>query len=205
MRVGLIDYGAGNVTSVRNAFEFIDAPPIMVRQSADFDQVTHLVLPGVGSFPQTMERLRALELDEVIRAAVLQDGKPLLGICVGMQVLADEGHEFQSCPGLGLIAGQVRRLDVGNTSDRLPHIGWNTVHVLQPSPLLRGLECPTFYFVHSFNFEVAESTDCVAACDYACGVTACVQRQHIFGVQFHPEKSQHDGLQLLRNFTAWEP
>jgi glutamine amidotransferase len=205
VRVGLIDYGLGNVTSVRNALEYVDVPPIMVRQPADFDQVTHLVLPGVGSFPDAMRRLRASGLDEAIRAAVVDDGKLLLGICVGMQVLADEGHEFERCTGLGLVPGQVRKLDVTGTTDRLPHIGWNTVSVLQPSPLLRGLESPTFYFVHSYNFAVADAPDCVGSCDYASGVTACVQRGHVFGVQFHPEKSQRDGLRLLRNFTCWEP
>ncbi len=205
MRVGLIDYGMGNLTSVRNALEYVDAPPIMVRQPADFDQVTHLVLPGVGAFPDAMRRLRASALDQAIHAAVVDDGKPLLGICIGMQVLADQGHEFEPCAGLGLIPGEVRKLAVAGTMDRLPHIGWNTVEVLQPTPLLRGLEFPTFYFVHSYNFAVAEPDDCVGSCNYASGVTACVQRGHVFGVQFHPEKSQRDGLQLLRNFTTGDP
>lgn len=203
MRVGLIDYGAGNLSSVRNALEFIDAPPIMIRHPEDFGQVTHLVLPGVGSFPQAMQRLSERGLDDAIRTATLRDGKPLLGICVGMQVLADRGHEFESRDGLGLIPGEVTKLDVNGTADRLPHVGWNSVEVRRPSPLMRGLENPTFYFVHSYNFDVAEPDDCVATCDYVSGVTACVQRDRIFGVQFHPEKSQRDGLQLLRNFATW--
>lgn len=203
MRVGLIDYGAGNLSSVRNALEFVDAPPIMIRHPEDFEQVTHLVLPGVGAFPQVMRQLRERELDEAIRTATLRDGKPLLGICVGMQVLADRGHEFESRDGLGLIPGEVTKLDAGGSADRLPHIGWNSVDVRRLSPLMRGLENPTFYFVHSYNFDVAEPADCVATCNYVSDVTACVQRNRIFGVQFHPEKSQGDGLQLLRNFATW--
>ena len=205
MRVGLIDYGAGNLTSVRNALEFVDAAPALVRQPQNLASVTHLVLPGVGSFPRTMQRLRERGLDEAIREATQRDGKPLLGICVGMQVLADRGHEFETCPGLGLIPGDVRKLKVNGTGARLPHIGWNQVTVRGASPLLESLENPTFYFVHSYNFEPQDPADCVATCDYATGVTACVQRGLVFGVQFHPEKSQRDGLQLLRNFVNIVP
>ena len=202
MRVGLIDYGGGNLTSVRNALEYIDAAPTMVRTPEELASVSHLVLPGVGSYPRTMRQLNERGLSDAIRQAALRDGKPLLGICVGMQVLADSGHEFETCNGLGLIPGDVKKLDTSGTGQRLPHIGWNDVEVHRASPLMASLENPTFYFVHSYNFDVEDRADRVATSDYASGVTACVQRERVFGVQFHPEKSQGDGLQLLRNFVS---
>jgi len=203
LRVGLIDYGAGNQTGVRNALEHIGATPLVVRTPNDLEQATHLVLPGVGAFKHTMHLLHERGLDEAIRLQVAQKNKPLLGICVGMQVLAREGHEFESSAGLGLIDATVEKIDVCNTEARLPHIGWNDVSVSRSCPLLDGLEHPTFYFAHSYRMLTEDDSNSMASCDYGTGVTAVVQKGNVFGVQFHPEKSQHDGLQILRNFVRW--
>ena len=201
MRVGLIDYGAGNQTSVRNALAHVGAQPVTVKSAADFEHVSHLVLPGVGAFGKAMEQLRARNLIDPLQRHADQGNKPLLGICVGMQVLARVGYEFEPCAGLGLIDATVRKIDVDSTGQRLPHIGWNDLTVTRPCPLLEGMDRPTFYFAHSFGFWPEDSATCVATCDYGAGVVAAVQQGTVYGVQFHPEKSQHDGLRLLRNFV----
>jgi len=197
--VGLIDYGAGNQASVRNALEHVGHPPVMVRTPADLERVSHMVLPGVGAFHEAMRRLQERGFVDGLRQQVA-NGKPLLGLCVGMQILADVGHEFGASEGLGLIQGKVRKVDVAATAERLPHIGWNDVTVTRPCDLFDGMDAPTFYFAHSYTMVLDDEADCAAMCDYGSGVVAAVQKDNVYGVQFHPEKSQHDGLQLLRNF-----
>jgi glutamine amidotransferase len=199
VRVGLIDYGAGNQASVRNALEHVGHPPVMVRGPDDLDEMTHLVLPGVGAFHEAMRRLEERGFIDGLRRHASK-GKPLLGVCVGMQVLADVGHEFGTCEGLGLIKGTVHKVDVTATTDRLPHIGWNDVTVTGECCLFDGLGEPTFYFAHSYTMALDDEADRAAMCAYGSGVVAAVQKDNVFGVQFHPEKSQHDGLRLLRNF-----
>ncbi len=201
MRVGLIDYGAGNQASVRNALEHIGASPVMVAAPGDFDRATHLVLPGVGAFSTAMAQLEQRGLVEALRLHAGAEGKPLLGVCVGMQILARVGYEFEAREGLGLINATVRTIDVSATGHRLPHIGWNEVTVTRDCPLFDDMRQPTFYFAHSYACEPDDDADAVATCDYGAGVVAVVQKDNVFGVQFHPEKSQHDGLQLLRNFV----
>jgi len=201
VRVGLIDYGAGNLASVRNALEQVGASPSIVRDADELDGATHLILPGVGAFGRTMKLLRERGFCDELPRRTRDAGTPLLGICVGMQVLARTGYEFEPCLGLGLIEGQVRRLEPGPHGHRLPHVGWNDVEVLRSCPLFEGLADPVFYFVHGYNLDPADPNDCVATCDYGSGVTAAVQRGRVYGVQFHPEKSQHDGLRVLRNFV----
>lgn len=200
MRVGLIDYGAGNQASVRNALEHVGHPPIMVRTPADLERVSHIALPGVGAFHEAMRRLEERGFVDALRRQAVEKGKPLLGVCVGMQVLADVGYEFETTVGLGLIKGTVRKVDVDSTVDRLPHIGWNDVAVTRSCHLFDGMAEPTFYFAHSYTMVLDDEADGVATCDYGRGVVAAVHKENVFGVQFHPEKSQHDGLQLLRNF-----
>jgi len=200
VRVGLIDYGAGNLASVRNALEQAGASPSIVRDAGELNGMTHLILPGVGTFSRTMRLLEERGFGDELPRRTREAGTALLGICVGMQVLARMGYEFEPCPGLGLLDGQVRRLESGPHHHRLPHIGWNDVEVLRSCPLLDGLDDPVFYFIHGYNLQPADPNDCVAVCDYGSGVTAVVQRGNIYGVQFHPEKSQHDGQRVLRNF-----
>ncbi len=199
-RIDIIDYGMGNVQSVRNALERLGCK---VHVSGDFSTLSAadaLVLPGVGAFGEAMTNLRDRQLVEPLRHAVLAEGKPLLGICLGMQLLADRSTERGNYSGLGLIPGQVREIPV-LPGYRLPHIGWNDVSVRMRDPLFRELpEKSAFYFVHSYRFE-CDSQFISGLTDYGFDITASVQRERIFGVQFHPERSQRKGLRLLRNFV----
>jgi glutamine amidotransferase len=200
-RIGLINYGLGNVTSVRNALDYLGADVTEVHTPAGLDAVGHLILPGVGAFAATMERLRERGWVEALRRHVLEKGKWLLGICVGMQVLADTGSEFGTCAGLGFLRGSVDAIDVGAHGLPMPHMGWNVLEVHRPCPLLEEIsDAPCFYFVHGYQLRSPEPDATVATCQYGDTVTACVQKENAFGVQFHPEKSQRDGLQVLRNF-----
>ncbi|HRF01158.1 MAG TPA: imidazole glycerol phosphate synthase subunit HisH [Pirellulaceae bacterium] len=199
--VGLINYGSGNFTSVRNALRHIGVDPLEIDSPEAMGQADRLILPGVGSFPAAMERMETLGLIDSLRDQVLGRGRPFLGICVGMQILAELGHEFRTCSGLGLVPGQVRRFDVEHLGLPVPHMGWNELRLNRPSPLFERLDPnPSFYFVHSFRFEPTDPESVLASCDYGETFCACVQRDQVYGVQFHPEKSQRDGLALLANF-----
>jgi glutamine amidotransferase len=159
-----------------------------------------LILPGVGAFPEAMNNLRQRKLVEPLRRAVLDEGKPLLGICLGMQLLADSSEEYGVCRGLSLIPGQVRKIPLSDGL-RLPHIGWNGVSIRKREPLFLDInEGGAFYFVHSYRFE-CDQAYIAGITDYGVDITAAVQKNRIFGVQFHPERSQRKGLHLLRNFV----
>ena len=199
--IGLINYGAGNFTSVRDALEYLELDVVSIDRPGQMDEVAALVLPGVGAFARTMERLDQAGMVTGLQRQVEQ-GKPLLGICVGMQVLADIGHEFGETRGLGLVPGSVERLGVAGDGVRVPHMGWNDVEVVAPHPLFEQLpDPPTFYFAHSYVFRAAEPSVTLATFDSGGPHAAAVRRDNVLGVQFHPEKSQRDGLRLLRNFA----
>lgn len=200
MRVGVIECG-GNLTSVVNALTRVGAAVKRVGDPSAIGDLDRLVLPGVGSFARTMDRLHDGGFIEAIRRYAAERRGWLLGICVGMQVLADRGTEFGDREGLGLVPGVVTKLDTRATGERLPHMGWNAVSVVNGCPLLRGLDDPTFYFVHSYRFDAARKEHVAGWCDYAGRFCAAIQRQNVYGVQFHPEKSQADGLRLLGNFV----
>lgn len=201
--VGLINYGSGNFSSVYNALSYLDAEVLEIRYPEQLTYATHIILPGVGAFAAAMRKLESLNLVDAIRTQVLKQEKPFLGICVGMQILADTGYEFEVYPGLGLIGGFVDKIDVSKTQLRLPHIGWNELAIMSPSPLVRHLgKPPTFYFVHSYQFTPSNPDHVLATCNYGTPIVAAIRKENILGVQFHPEKSQHDGLQLLQNFIT---
>jgi glutamine amidotransferase len=200
--IGLVNCGSGNYGSVRNALRFLGLEPLEVRRPADLDDCQAIILPGVGAFPAVMRRLREAGLDGPIRRNALDRLKPFLGICVGMQVLADTGEEFGPTPGLGLIPGSVEPLRPA-PGHRVPHIGWNAVRPARACPLFDGPgDEATFYFAHGFAFRPARAGHIAATTDHGGPIVAAVQRDNIFGVQFHPEKSQRDGLALLRRFAA---
>lgn len=202
VRIGIVDYAISNLASVANALRHIGAEPVLVRSAIDMQAVTHLVLPGVGSFAKGIENLRSARLIEPLREWAVS-GRPLLGLCLGMQLLAEEGEEYGPNAGLGLIPGKVVKMTLAQPALRLPHIGWNEVQIKEESRLARGLDAePTFYFIHSYCYHDA-AADCVSGvCEYGGRQVAMVEQGNIFGVQFHPEKSQKSGLKLLANFVA---
>jgi len=204
--VAIIDYGRGNVRSVANALEYCGADAVVTADPAAIDDASHIVLPGVGAFGDAMAALVARGLPEVLHRQVFAKGKPFLGICLGMQILASRGLEHGEHDGLGWIAGDVVRLEPGPDALKIPHMGWNDVTLARSHPVFAGLRPAqlTFYFVHSYHFRAA--TDHVlATCDYGRSFTAAVAKDNMIATQFHPEKSQDSGVELLENFVKWKP
>ena len=199
--IALIDYGMGNRRSVEKAIEHAGATATITRDHDELRAADGLVLPGVGAFPLAMRNLKRLGLAELIREQV-GGGTPLLGICLGMQLLFESSDELETTAGLGLLQGKVTGLDPRGL--RLPHIGWNEVRFERPSRLTQGLPergCP-FYHVHSFAPRPSTTADIVGTTEYGERFTTIVERDAVWGVQFHPEKSSEDGLRLLGNFAA---
>jgi glutamine amidotransferase len=206
MKVGVIDYGVGNLGSVLQALEELRVAPVLVNRAADMHATDCLILPGVGNFADCARLLDVGGWTTALRDEVQGYKRPLLGVCVGMQLLADsstEGSgEGQSTPGLGLIPGQVRHLTSLGCTLRVPHVGWNSVTRTRPDDrLFAGIPDGTdFYFVHSYAFTTQDSADVLAITDHGVPVTAAVRRGNVWGTQFHPEKSSRAGFRLLRNF-----
>lgn len=199
-RIDIIDYGMGNLQSVRNALERLGCEVQVSDNPAAFSRADALILPGVGAFGEAINNLHQRKLIEPIRKSVLEHGKPLLGICLGMQLLADSSEERGNYQGLSLIPGQVKKIPVPD-GFLLPHIGWNGISIRNNEPLFCGIpEGGAFYFVHSYRYECDE-VYVAGVTDYGTSINAAVQKDHIFGVQFHPERSQRKGLRLLRNFV----
>ncbi len=216
MSVAIVDYGSGNLHSAAKAFERAarDAgldQPIVVTQDPDVvANAGRVVLPGVGAFADCRRGLDAVPgMVDALEEAVRRKGRPFFGICVGMQLLAERGREYEVTEGLGWIPGEVDRITPGDPKLKIPHMGWNTLNVARPHPLLDGLtfgpEGLHAYFVHSYQLNPAERGDLVADADYGGPVTAVVGRDNIVGTQFHPEKSQKLGLALIANFLKWKP
>jgi glutamine amidotransferase len=199
LKVAVVDYGVGNTHSVANAIQFLGYAPGVTADPAALSRADALVLPGVGAFGPAMETLRARGLVDLLGELVIGKHKPILGICLGMQLMADDSEENGHHAGLGWIPGHVRRLQLPQNFS-VPHVGWNDVQLIRRDPLFdRTGDAPNFYFDHSFHF-VCDPSFQAAVSDYAGPVTAAVQRDNVFGVQFHPEKSQASGLKLLRGF-----
>jgi glutamine amidotransferase len=214
--VAIIDYGSGNLHSASKAFERAArehglAEPIVVTSDPDdVRRADRVVLPGVGAFADCRRGLDAVPgmvaaLEESVRAR----GRPFLGICVGMQLMAERGREYVVTPGLGWIAGEVDRITPSDPGLKVPHMGWNTLNAYRAHPLLDGIAVGPqglhAYFVHSFHLKPAERADLIAEADYGGAVTAVVGRDTMVGTQFHPEKSQRLGLRLIANFLQWTP
>lgn len=194
----IIDYGASNLRNVQKAFEAVDVKATISSSPDEVAAADKLILPGVGAFGEAMRRLREQNLDETIYVAV-QGGTPLLGICLGLQLLFEESEEWGGHEGLGFFDGVVRRLDVG---PKVPHIGWNEVHVQREHPLLATLPAdPYGYFNHSYYVEPAAEELVLATTDYEKDFACICGRDNVMGIQFHPEKSQEVGLRLLHNFA----
>ena len=202
-RVAIVDYGMCNLDSVRRAVEECAGAPFVTDEPTDLGDADVIVLPGVGAFPDAMANLRARSLDKALDDEVLGNRVPFLGICLGMQLLATTGHEGGRTAGLGWIDADVRRLRPTPDDTRVPHVGWNEVVPHAEATLFAGVpERSDFYFVHSYHVECQDDTDVVATTPYCGGFVSAIQRENIFAVQFHPEKSQERGFEVLRRFLA---
>ena len=216
MSVAIVDYGSGNLHSAAKAFERaaqdcgLAQPVVVTRDPEAVAAADRVVLPGVGAFADCRRGLDAVDgMVAALEEAVRHKGRPFFGICVGMQLLAERGREYEVTEGLGWIAGEVDRITPSDRNLKIPHMGWNTLNVERSHPLLDGLALGPrglhAYFVHSYEFKVADPADLVADADYGGPLTAIVGRDNIVGTQFHPEKSQKLGLALIANFLKWTP
>lgn len=205
MKLAIINYGMGNLSSVIRAFENLGATASVINSPKELLKATQIILPGVGGFSEGMSRLHESGWVDSIREAVMINKKPFLGICLGMQLLADAGEEGAEVNGLSLIAGKVLKLDKLGCAERIPHIGWNDIQIKKKCPLFSGMKNGTdFYFVHSYAFQAIQPDIITATVNYGVEIPAAISSNHIFGVQFHPEKSSQAGRQLLKNFLEYE-
>lgn len=203
VRIAIIDYGMGNLRSVMNAFASLGADARVAEVPADLASADRIVLPGVGAFGDGMENLRRLGWIPALEREVREGGKPFLGICLGMQLLATEGTEFGAHKGLGWIPGAADRIQPSDPSLRVPHIGWNDVRFVRRNGLFAGLgETDTFYFVHSYALMPEDGGIVSGVCDYGGEFAAGIESGNLYATQFHPEKSQKAGMSVLRNFLA---
>ena len=216
MSVAIVDYGSGNLHSAAKAFERAardsghDQPILVTSDPAAVARADRVVLPGVGAFADCRRGLNEISgMVDALNETVRKRGRPFFGICVGMQLMAERGREYQVTPGLGWIAGEVDRIKPSDPGLKIPHMGWNTLNVRRQHPLLDGI--PTgpdglhAYFVHSYELKPANQNDLIAQSDYGGPLTAIVGRDTMVGTQFHPEKSQRLGLALITNFLKWKP
>jgi len=214
--VAIVDYGSGNLHSAAKAFEraaqeiALDEKIMVTPDPAAVARADRVVLPGVGAFADCRRGLDAVDgMVQALEEAVRRKGRQFLGICVGMQLLAERGREYEVTAGLGWIAGEVDRIAPNDARLKIPHMGWNTLNIVRPHPVLDGLALGAqglhAYFVHSYQLKPSRQADLVAHADYGGPITAIVARDNIVGTQFHPEKSQKLGLALIANFLQWKP
>jgi imidazole glycerol-phosphate synthase subunit HisH len=213
MKVAIVDSGSGNLRSAAKAFERAAAEDGIFAQIEVTNEpeavasADRVVLPGVGAFADCRRGLATVPgLEEALHEAAIARARPFLGICVGMQLMADRGREFETVDGLGWIAGEVAAIKPRDTALKIPHMGWNEIEPRAAHPLLAGLGAGVHaYFVHSYHFRLADQADLVAVTDYGGPLTAIIVRGNLAGTQFHPEKSQESGLRLIGNFLRWRP
>jgi glutamine amidotransferase len=203
--LGILDYGMGNLSSVQNVVNYLGAEYKIIKSELDFSDCTHLIIPGVGAYEKAMNNIHASNyISEITKFA--NSGKPVLGICLGMQLLADRGFEPNETKGLGLVSGEVVMMDFENV--RVPHVGWNGINIINNHPILNEVKTVAdFYFVHSYYFKPATEISVIATTDYGENFTSIIsnERRNVVGIQFHPEKSQKQGLKIMENFIKMEP
>ena len=201
METAIIDYGMGNLLSVQRAFEKCGSDAVIIDNPLELREAEYIVLPGVGAFPDAMENLKKNGWTEELERAVIEKETPLLGICLGMQLLADKSYEVRECQGLGYIPGEIVRFVPETGNERITHFGWNDIIKKQEQPILDGIEDGTnFYFVHSYHFNAKRPENVVTVTPYCGEFVSVVIRDNIVGTQFHPEKSQKAGFKLIKNF-----
>ena len=203
METAIIDYGMGNLLSVQRAFEKCGSDAVIIDNPLELRDAERIVLPGVGAFPDAMDNLRKNGWIEELNRAVLEKETPILGICLGMQLLADKGYEVRECDGLGYIPGEIMRFTQTQEKERIPHVGWNEILKREDSPLFDGIADGTnYYFVHSYHFRVANEENIATVTPYCGEFVSSVIKDNIVGTQFHPEKSQKAGFKLIKNFLS---
>jgi imidazole glycerol-phosphate synthase subunit HisH len=201
--IGIVDYGSGNVSAIATIFKQLKVPHVVTGDHAELAAADRYILPGVGAFDQVMGDLVRLGIRDLLNEQVLGKGKKAMGICVGMQILAESSEEGE-LPGLGWIPGRVRRIDSDaiNSLPKLPHMGWNSLSPQNEHPILAGIDFEHgFYFLHSYYFDAREPTQVLATAKYGKDMACAVHRENVFGMQFHPEKSHGNGVNLFRNFA----
>jgi glutamine amidotransferase len=201
--IAVVDYGSGNLQAIANIFGRLKIPFTLARRPEDLAHAAKILLPGVGAFDQAMGELERSGIREALDRSVLEEKKPILGICVGMQLLARSSEEGVAA-GLGWIDAEVRRFDhaTAGPTTQLPHMGWNTIEPVRADPLFQEVDLQTgYYFLHSYYVSCRNPSDTLAVTDYGMRFTAAVRRENVYGVQFHPEKSHQAGVQLLKNFA----
>ena len=205
-KVVIIDYNMGNVRSVSKAFEMLTDNVLVTNKKGDIEEADYLVLPGVGAFSEGMKNLEDLGLINILEKQVLQKRIPILGICLGMQLMAKTSEEFGEHNGLGWIEASVKKFEFGkDQSLKVPHVGWNNITIKKDSPIFKNVKQDIdFYFVHSFFMECENREDVIATCNYGQDFVAAIQSENIFATQFHPEKSQRAGLKILENFLEYK-
>lgn len=200
--VAIVDYGMCNLDSVTRAVEECGGNPLVTGEKSDLESAAYIILPGVGSFADAMSEIRKRSLDDVLKKQVIEEEIPFLGICLGMQLMAAKGTEGGEVHGLGIIEGEITPLEPDSSETRIPHIGWNEVMHSEESPLFKGITTgKDFYFVHSYHFRCSEE-NVIARTPYCGEFVSAVSKGSAFGVQFHPEKSQKPGFQILKNFLS---
>lgn len=201
--IAILDYGSGNINAIKNIYERLNIPFEFATTKEQLQSADHILLPGVGAFDETISTLVANGYFEVLNKKVLVEKVPLLGICVGMQMLADSSEEGE-LKGLGWIYGKVKKFNKNLIPDKpkIPHLGWNSIEIMRECPLFKDIDPEVgFYFVHSYYYECADEANVVCKTQYGDFFHSAINRENIYGVQFHPEKSHDNGIQLLRNFA----
>ena len=207
MNVTIVDYNSGNISSVINSFNEVAKDKVNIKVTSDLDKIKSsdkVVLPGQGSFKSCVDALNKINgLTEALNEFAITNKKPLLGICVGLQMFADVGYEETETKGLGWISGKVSKIDNQNGKFKLPHIGWNQISIIKQSKIFKNIENNAhMYFVHSYEFLPNDKNVISATTDYSSNIVCSVEKENIFGTQFHPEKSDKIGLQVIKNFIS---
>ena len=201
--ITIINYGSGNIRAIGNIYDVLNIPYEVADSIKEIEKADKIILPGVGAFDETIEKLNTNGFRKLLEQKVLVDKVPILGICVGMQMLANNSEEG-TLSGLGWIDGKVKKFDKNKIigKPKLPHLGWNSIRIIKESPLLKDIdEEGGFYFIHSYYFECKDTNDIMSTTEYGIEFHSSVNRDNIYGVQFHPEKSHENGIQLLKNFA----